>query len=326
MSGAERVAVIGAGLAGLAAARRLAAEGREVVVFDKARGAGGRTSTRRSDGGAFDHGAQYFTCRSDRFREQLDAWLGRGVAARWDAKLVELRGGQVGAVHGEAERYVGTPRMSMLARDLAAGLALRTSARAVSADRDAIGWSLSFEDGASEAGFDSLVVATPAPQAVPLLSGVPELAASAAAVEMQACHAAMVTFETRPPFDFDGAFVADSPVAWAARNASKPERADEECWVLHSAPEWSAQSLEESPEAVADALLRAFEEAAGTRLPATRWLASHRWLLARASEPLGRSPLWDTDARVGVCGDWLVDARVEAAFLSGDALAAAMLG
>ena len=52
-----RVAVIGAGVAGLSCARDLAAAGVEVVVHDKGRRVGGRTSTRRHDGLAFDHGA-----------------------------------------------------------------------------------------------------------------------------------------------------------------------------------------------------------------------------------------------------------------------------
>ena len=57
------VAVIGAGISGLFAARTLADRGLNVKVFDKGRGLGGRMSTRRVDGkSCFDHGAQYFTC------------------------------------------------------------------------------------------------------------------------------------------------------------------------------------------------------------------------------------------------------------------------
>ncbi len=54
-----RVAVVGAGLAGLAAARELDAAGHEVVIYEKSRGAGGRTSTRQSPHGRFDHGAPF---------------------------------------------------------------------------------------------------------------------------------------------------------------------------------------------------------------------------------------------------------------------------
>ena len=88
-----RVAVIGAGLAGLHAARRLHDAGAEVRVFDKARGSGGRMSTRRTDFGAFDHGAQYFTARDPRFRAQVEKWVASGAAAPWPGKVVRLAEG-----------------------------------------------------------------------------------------------------------------------------------------------------------------------------------------------------------------------------------------
>ncbi len=52
-----RVAVVGAGLAGLAAARELRADGHEVVVLEKSRGLGGRLATRRAEGTVLDHGS-----------------------------------------------------------------------------------------------------------------------------------------------------------------------------------------------------------------------------------------------------------------------------
>ena len=43
-----RVAIIGAGISGLACARQLVKAGVSVVVFDKGRGIGGRVATRRA--------------------------------------------------------------------------------------------------------------------------------------------------------------------------------------------------------------------------------------------------------------------------------------
>ena len=57
-----RIVVVGAGMTGLTAARALSGQGHDVVVIDKARGPGGRMSTRRDNDLRFDHGAQYFTC------------------------------------------------------------------------------------------------------------------------------------------------------------------------------------------------------------------------------------------------------------------------
>jgi hypothetical protein len=59
-----RVAIVGAGIAGLTAGRALAAAGAAVELFDKRRGRGGHVSTRRRENGAFDHGARRFSARS----------------------------------------------------------------------------------------------------------------------------------------------------------------------------------------------------------------------------------------------------------------------
>jgi predicted NAD/FAD-dependent oxidoreductase len=50
----------------------------------------------------------------------------------------------------------------------------------------------------------------------------------------------------------------------------------------------------------------------------------HRWRHARVEAPLGEPWLADWDAALAFCGDWCLDARVEAAFLSGDALGGAL--
>ena len=54
---AKRVAIIGAGMAGLAAARLLREAGAGCMIFDKSRGLGGRMATRRAGDFSFDHGS-----------------------------------------------------------------------------------------------------------------------------------------------------------------------------------------------------------------------------------------------------------------------------
>ncbi|NIR36133.1 MAG: FAD-dependent oxidoreductase, partial [Actinobacteria bacterium] len=53
----SRTLVIGAGMAGLTAARLLTDRGADVLVVDKGRAVGGRMATRRVGDAAFDHGA-----------------------------------------------------------------------------------------------------------------------------------------------------------------------------------------------------------------------------------------------------------------------------
>ena len=59
------LAIIGSGIAGLAAARVATAKGLSVKIFDKGRRIGGRAATRRANGFTFTHGAQFLTARAD---------------------------------------------------------------------------------------------------------------------------------------------------------------------------------------------------------------------------------------------------------------------
>jgi phytoene desaturase len=57
----ERIVVVGAGLAGLAAALRLRGAGREVTVVERAQGPGGRAGRVERNGYALDTGPSVFT-------------------------------------------------------------------------------------------------------------------------------------------------------------------------------------------------------------------------------------------------------------------------
>ena len=78
-----QIAIVGAGIAGLACARKLAKAGVNSVVFDKGRGVGGRVATRRSGDFQFDHCAPYFTATADDFDTYLRGLIGTGHAAPW---------------------------------------------------------------------------------------------------------------------------------------------------------------------------------------------------------------------------------------------------
>lgn len=341
-----RIAVIGAGLAGLAAARVLVDQGHEVVVFEKSRGRGGRAATRRvpqaPDGEvAVDHGAQYFTVRDPRFARRVASWAERGVLAPWSGRFGAWRDGSVAPAGNADTRWVGVGGMSALGRMLAEGLDLRRSTRIAPPVRDGAGWALLSAADATDATaervhlghFDRVLVSAPAPQAAPLLAAAPALAAQAAAVPMAPCWTVLLGFAASLDLNWDGLFVNEGPLGWVARDSAKPGRnqgRDQgrggEAWVLHTTPEWTRAHLEATPDAVATVLLEAFAELLGTPLPALVWQQAHRWLYARAEQPLDAGCLWDGDLGIGACGDWCADGRIEGAWLSGEALAGRVLG
>lgn len=309
-----RVAIIGAGPAGLVAARTLVNAGAVVRVYDKGRRPGGRLNTREHGSYQFDHGSQFFTVRDERISPMLEAWVGLKVVALWEGRLVRLMG-DTAEVARPTKRYVGTPSMISLAKELSEELEIISLTRITGVERNKKGWHLHDELGGHHGTFDRVVIAIPAPQAVPLLSEVPLLQRAAEAVEMAPCFAGMFVFSEPPPMDFDGAFVGDGPFTWIARDASKPGRPDVETWVVHASPEWTRRHWSGDRTDVAQSFLEELTMRFGP-LPNTLFERAHRWGYALAD---GSTPgvLWDAKLGIGAVGDWCLGGRVEGALVSG---------
>ena len=303
-----RIGIVGAGMAGLASAEALRAAGMTVTLFDKGRAAGGRMSTRRVATAAgeagFDHGAQYFTARDPAFRARVERWQESGLAAPWPA------------AGGDA--WVGTPGMNAPVKQMAGLADVHWSATVGTLARDGGHWLV---EGAR---FDAAVIAVPAEQAAPLLQPWDaNLAARAAGTPSAPCWTVMLAFARPLPIPAD-ILREDGIIGWAARNSAKPGRTGPESWVVQAGPAWSRDHLEADAGTVIPALLDALARRAAAPLPEPASAAAHRWRYARAGAA-GGGPAWNPALRLGACGDWLIGPRVEAAWLSGTRLAAAML-
>jgi predicted NAD/FAD-dependent oxidoreductase len=112
----------------------------------------------------------------------------------------------------------------------------------------------------------------------------------------------------------------DGAISWAARENARPGAPPApSAYTIHASAEWSSGHLDNSPEQITNALSREFF--AATNIP-TRpvFFRAHRWRYAKVSVPLGQPFLWDPTQRLGLCGDWCLGGRLEAAYLSGHAL------
>lgn len=318
-----RIAVIGAGLAGLTCARELARADVSVTVFEKSRGLGGRLATRREGNLAFDHGAQFFTARSESFRRFADAGMRAGVVARWQPSIREDQRAWDAPID---EWLVGTPGMSAAVRPLSRNLDVRSGVGVHELILSQRGWQLLTDAGAPDVVFDALAVAVPAPQALDLLGPHGGGFHRISGVSMAPCWTAMMSFAA--PLDIVPGVHrwTSGPLTLAACDTSKPGRPGHgQCWVAHASPAWSRDHLEADGRDVAQWLWEEFASACGISATSPSHLSAHRWRHAFTEQPLGRPCLVDEDSAVGACGDWCIAPRVEAAWDSGRALAHALL-
>jgi renalase len=310
------VAVIGAGLAGLACARRLAEAGVHARVFEAQRAPGGRLATRRFATASFDHGAQFLTAVDDGFVRVLEAAEAAGAAGRWQPRWPDRE--------RPGDLWVGVPAMNSLPRFLAQDLDVEYGARIVRIEHGRRGWALLDDRGLAHTDFTAVALALPAPAAAALAGPRTAAAARAKAVPMAPCWAVLVAFDAALPGVPDAGSVGDGILAWYARNGSKPGREARDAFVLHAAAGWARAALDQPAHTVQGALLDSFSEHVGQALPRTMVADAHRWRYARVEAPLGEDCLYDPQSGIGFCGDWCLDARAEAAWISGRALGAAL--
>jgi hypothetical protein len=265
----------------------------------------------------FDHGAQYFTARTAWLRERVAAWQRAGVVAPWTPR------GR--AVTGDPARdaepwWVGTPHMGALAGHLAEGLDVRQEITVRAVEHRDRAWTvgaIAVGDRPLAFAADALVVALPFAQAAALVGGASPLLASVV-VRHTPCWAVMVAARGGPNRAVD--VIEDRSggvIAWAAREDGKPGRASidgEERWTLHASAEWSDAHLEDTPDAVRDALVGAFFDDGAVQITYAR---AHRWRYARGQAGLDEGALWDAGTSLAACGDWVGRARVEGAITSG---------
>ncbi|MBY0494995.1 MAG: FAD-dependent oxidoreductase [Cyanobacteria bacterium] len=300
------IAVIGAGIAGLSAARALVDRGHTVKVFERGRVAGGRVATRviqaielprgLSGDVAFDYGAQYFTVRDDRFSALAAEWERDKVLAKWAGRIVSFDGEGWEDVEDTTSRYVGTPGMSAIADALARGLDIEYGSKV-----EALAPLLN--------DFDRVIVATPPDQAAALGVTVP-------VVTMMPNWTVMAAFEDRVAARFDAAFVNGSPLGWIARNTSKPKRNWKiDCWVLQATSAWSRAHSADRSDDVGSFLMEAFDDLIPAGLPKAFFASVHRWKSATADPPLAAGAIQND--RITLCGDWCKGSRIEDAYLSG---------
>jgi renalase len=299
--------VIGAGLAGLTAARTLADRGETVLVVEKSRAAGGRLSTRRVGETGYDHGAQYLTARGKPFRALMTGLANQGSVALWGPKGKDR----------DEEWHVGQPGMRHLVEPLCTGIDIIFGARvdALEPASDGVVARWTDGEGASVARrFDRVISTIPSPQASALLAGHDRAFAAIADVQMAPCWALMLGFAGPIEGAADIYRAPNDAIGWIARNASKPQRTGH-TFVVHASPDWSRAHLELAKENAASALLLHFRQATSIE-EEPQHLDAHRWRYAFVEKPLGQPFLASADGRIFACGDWCIAPRAEAAFES----------
>ena len=319
----KRIAVIGAGISGLTLAQALS-DIAEVCVFEKARGVGGRMSTRHAGPFHFDHGAQYFTARTPEFQIFLKPYLTAGVVIEWKGKIIAFEAGKKPNKSLWFEpHYVCAPNMNSLCKKMAEGqkVALNTEAASLQAE-NAGGWQLADKTGNTLGRFDWVISTAPPAQTHNLFASHIPAVSSFSQAKMQGCYALMIGFNK--PWDkrWIAANVRFNPLQWIAVNSSKPGRDNAfTCLVAHSSNSWAEGHIDDDVNTAQAFLIQEFESITGIDCGNADHVSTHRWRYATVTQNDDSGPYFDETLALASTGDWSKASRIEDVWIAANKLA-----
>jgi len=272
-----RVAVIGAGIAGLVAARDLAVAGHGVLVVEKSRGLGGRMGTRRVDGAVVDHGLPVLVTEFAPDTVHLD-----GDAVAWP-------GG-----------------MTTLPKAMAVSLEILGDTRVAALRQGSDGIEVAHDQGNTIGVFDAVIITAPAPQMVELLEHSPEPMRADAMRTISYDPAVMVLAGVRTATPGWRLARPDAgPIEYVTDETLKGRPAVDGVvpMVVRLRPDDSTRLFDASDGAVLAEVLPALATALGPGAPAPEWTQVKRWRYCIARSRVDQASVNPVGSPIILAGD-----------------------
>ena len=358
------VAVVGGGVAGVAAAQALADAGMPACLYERAESLGGRLGATEFEGQdlVLGMGCSYIKAKDNEFAAQCERWVQSGTLAAWAANPHVINGpGQWASLPDAADEvwYVGVPDMSAIATisDAAAGIEVRRGEELFDANFDAGRWMVATTSASDDESLDMGAEASVASHFHShLILAVPVDALSNVIDDRKLLDSALgrrrykdfVKERVSAAFIFEGSL--DLPFSFAtitadasavtvaisessrrsAAGVSQDAEKNQEVWVLQSATGWAKRALDEELDldVMATKLLESFAAALGRdvkSLPAVLASTASVWPYGDMDYAVPGGCVWREEIRLAMAGDWAFDGRVEGAWRSGRAAAQRVL-
>ncbi len=314
-----KVAIIGAGVAGLAAGRRLHKSGVEVVLFEKSRGPGGRLATRRVDDFIFDTGATSVAPRGLGIEQAMLHELDTADLHEIQKPIyahVGLRpvGGDPAKM--KVSRYAYKSGNNTFAKLLAESLDVRLN---TTVDR------LEKQDGKFTVEgqiFDRLVLTPPVPQTSLLLWSLGE-SRPVANVRYRSCISIMLGFDKPLPETPYHALIDPEqrhPLTWISLESAKVEgRAPkgQSAVVLQMSPSYSRDHYQTDDKELLNDVLGWVAQLLGPEFKSPIAVDTKRWKYSQPETIAVFDSVNRNHNGIVLAGDGLSAGRVERAYESG---------
>lgn len=297
-----KIIIIGAGMAGLSAARILTQKGHEVIVLDKGRGVGGRMSTRTIKNAKADHGTQYFSVKTPEFQTLISELQSDNITAEWHL------------AQRENVRYIGAEGMNAIPKKMASSLPVLINEKVVLIDNNTV---------KTESGniydFDNLLITMPIPQVIDLFENskidFSEKDKSVIAeIEYEPCMAVVAVLKEPTKIVSGGIILENQPISWIADNFQKGITQIPTV-TIHASSAYSAKRFDDNVDEVAKDMLSSVNQYVNSENIVSS--QTHRWRFSNATKRYEAHFYQIENQAIYLAGDGFGIGNVEGAFLSG---------
>ena len=294
--------MIGAGISGLVCARRLVAQGVQVLILEKSRSLAGRCASRKFGDHVVDSGVQYFTLRNPVVRKEIQLVSGDQL------QTISPPVYENGKIYREGEeRFYLAGGNNRFGKLLAEGLEVRKESEVRGVFPQGKKWEVAGEL------FDGVVSSAPWPQSAALFG----MIESEVAFEpnLTACLEYLIPWDGGRYATLDS--TGQDPLAWVGCENAKEGRIQKgkSVYVVQASTSYSREHLEADPTWWIQDLQKRVEKEWGLDQEKRGATFGHRWRYARRSRGAPQpSALADG---LYLCGDSVTDSRVESVWQSG---------
>ena len=308
--------VIGSGISGATIANHLSKK-YIVDVYDKARGVGGRASNKKFNlKESFDHGVQYISPKSIKFKRFVDNLISKKILKRWPGKHLFLK--ENIKENKKHIKIIGKNGNNAISKYLLKDINCFFNSEVTNILHKNNIWQLTLNDG-SKKFYKSIILTCPFPQLKKLSKKYIKHSFINQKIKMEANITIMMVVKNLGS-KISSYFFSDSVLGWAAyENSKKRFKSNYDLWTLQSTPKWANKVINNNrinKLQNSKILIDKFFKLTGFKKSKILHSKNHGWKYAFNSNPLKIKSYWNSSLRLGVCADWFVGSRLESGWLS----------